>query len=378
VESCKDLWFLSEPPSVHFFLSDKIGPLIHVVGGIDHSLLPERLIKMQFFRALIQKCDSNCKNLSEMQSLAERLAEIAETTPFVANPYKRKDLSNYTALVDKSLQLIEDIETRAQYNVHFYQICRNLNRCPTLKAYVELFLIECIRDQRFSSLLWLLAENTDVHDAYLCELERGLQLYESIPNEKHTTIGRIKKEIKNQLGKNEDFGDLLSEFLIMNKVGRGRIIVKDKKIGKKFIDLEIRLGAKKILFEITAPEMQRDSRITGVGFLKNKYDDAIVDKRRQLREGLDHNKDPLILTEDIFFYVVIDGSKTPIAHDCMDLFVNENQVNDLVSGVIVYRPLNKVTKIHHLTLSGWIKNNPKGRNVLSPDELTELSQILFS
>jgi hypothetical protein len=377
VELCNDLWVLA-PPSVHFFLSDNIGPLIPAVSGIDHSLLHERLIKMHFFRALIQKCDSNCKNLSEMQVLAERLAEIAESTPFVINPYKPGDLGNYNSLVDKSLHLIEDIEDRAQYNVHYYQICRNLSRCSILKGYVELFLIKCIRDQRFSSLLWLLAENSELHDAYLCEFERGLQLYESLPNEKHTTIGRIKKEIKNQLENNEDFGDFLSELLIMNKFGSGQILVKDKKIGKKFIDLEIRLRDKKVLFEIRAPEMQRDSTITGVGFLRNKFDDAIIDKRRQLKEGLDQNLDPLITPEDILFYVVIDGSKTPIAHDCMDLFVNENQENDLVSGVIVFRPINKITKAHHLSLSGWIKNNPKGRNVLSPDELTELSQILFS
>jgi hypothetical protein len=351
--------------------------MIPVVGEIDHSFTPERLIKVQFFRALIQKCHANCKNLCDMQQIAERLASIADTTPFVTNPFENSDLSNFDSLVDKSLKLIDNIEERANFQVHFFQICKNLKKFPILKGYVEIFLAECIRDQRFSSLLWLLKENIDIYDAYLSELERGIALYESLPNEKKSTPKRIKNEIKTQLENNEDLGDFLSEILIMNKLGKDRIFVKDKKIGKKHIDLEIKLGQKKILLEIRAPNMQRESTITRGGFLKNKFDDAIVDKRRQLKEGLSSDTNPSIIAENLIYYVIIDGSKTPFAHDCMDLFINENQENDLVSGVIVFRPLPKLSKPHHLALSGWIKNNPKGKNVLSTDELNEIYKILF-
>lgn len=374
---CRDYWFLPEPPSVHYFLPDNIGPMIPVVGEIDHSFTPERLIKVQFFRALIQKCHANCKNLCDMQQIAERLASIADTTPFVTNPFENSDLSNFDSLVDKSLKLIDNIEERANFQVHFFQICKNLKKFPILKGYVEIFLAECIRDQRFSSLLWLLKENIDIYDASLSELERGIALYESLPNEKKSTPKRIKNEIKTQLENNEDLGDFLSEILIMNKLGKDRIFVKDKKIGKKHIDLEIKLGQKKILLEIRAPNMQRESTITRGGFLKNKFDDAIVDKRRQLKEGLSSDTNPSIIAENLIYYVIIDGSKTPFAHDCMDLFINENQENDLVSGVIVFRPLPKLSKPHHLALSGWIKNNPKGKNVLSTDELNEIYKILF-
>jgi hypothetical protein len=163
----------------------------------------------------------------------------------------------------------------------------------------------------------------------------------------------------------------------MNKLGQARILVKDKKIGKKDIDLEIRLGDKKVLLEITAPEMQWDSMILGMGFLKNKFDEAIALKRKQILEGINSDTNPLIIPDELFYYIVIDGSKTPIAYDFMDLFLKENQENDLVSGVIVFRVLNEVTNKHHLSLSGWIKNNPKGRNVLSDHEITELNQVLF-
>jgi len=378
VELFKDDWFLfSEPYRVHYFLPDNIGPIIPVVGEIDHSGTPERIIKVQFFRALIQKYNANYRNLCDMQQIAERLALIAETTPFVINPFTHSDLSNFDSLVDKSIKLIDDIEENANFQVHSFQICEELKKFPILRGYIETFLAGCIRDEHYSPLLLFLKENTDLNDAYLSELERGIALYESLPNEKNSTLNRIKREIKKQLENNEDFGDFLSELLIMNKLGKGRIVVKDKKIGEKHIDLEIKLAQKKILLEIRAPKMQRDSTIARAGFLRNKFDDAIIDKRRQLKEGLRLDTNPSIIADNLIYYVVIDGSKTPVAQDCMDLFVNENQENDLVSGVIVFRPLLGVAKSHHLALSGWIKNNPKGKNVLSTGELKNMYKILF-
>jgi hypothetical protein len=121
--------------------------------------------------------------------------------------------------------------------------------------------------------------------------------------------------------------------------------------------------------------MQRDATICGSGFLKNKFDTAIVDKRRQLKQGLSSDINPLIDTNNLFYYVVIDGSKTPIAQGYMDLFIQENQQNDLVSGVIVFRP--RIIDAHHIALYGWIKNNPKARNMLSLEEKKELRDILF-
>jgi hypothetical protein len=377
VELFSDWSYLPEPPKVHYFLPKNIGPLIPVVGDIDHSRAPDRIIKAHFFRALIQKCNAGCKNLTELQQIAERLAGIADTTPFVNNPYKRSDFKNFDSLVDKSFKLIEEIEECAFFRVRFYQICRNLGKYPCLKKYIEVHLAECIRDQRFSSLLWLLMETNDLHDAYLSELERGLLLYESLPNEQYTTPKRIKKEIKNQLENNEDFNDFLSEILIMNRMGDKRILVKDKKIGKKYIDLEIQVGKKKVLLEIRAPKIQRDVRIAGAGFLQNQFDRAIADKRRQLRDGLSTDTNQSIKGDELYYYVVIDGSKTPFANDCQDLFIFENEEHDLISGVIVFRPNARIITPHQLSLSGWIENNPKGRNVLTKGEFDQVFQILF-
>jgi hypothetical protein len=311
-----------------------------------------------------------------MQQIAIRLEEIADSTPFVANPYKKSDLNNFDTLVSKSLELIDRIEDRAEFKVYFYQICKNLKKYPILKGYIEIFLAGCIWKERYSPLLWLLGGNSD-HNEYLSELEQGIKLYEVLPNEKNTTPKRIKAEIKKQLENYEDLGDFLSELLIINRFGEKRIVVKDKKIGNKYIDLEIQLGEKKVLFEIRAPNMQADSKLTGGGFLKNKFEYAIVDKRRQLRDGLSSDTNPLVIADNLYYYVVIDGGKTPIAQDVMDLFTEENQKNDLVSGVIVFRPRENHTCSHNLALSGWIKNNPKGRNVLSKDELNEIEKILF-
>jgi hypothetical protein len=156
-----------------------------------------------------------------------------------------------------------------------------------------------------------------------------------------------------------------------------RIIVKDKKIGVNDLDLEVRLSNRKLLLEITVPEIQRDAQIHGAGFLGSKFDSAVDAKRKQLNHGLETNTNFGIIAEDILFYVVIDGSYTPSAYELIDLFTHNNQENDLVGGVIIVRRNDFSNTIPKIQLSGRIINNPKARNVLSEEEINELSWTLF-
>jgi len=233
----------------------------------------------------------------------------------------------------------------------------------------------CVRDQQFSPLLSLLIDDTEENQVILNELDHGIQLYQTLRNEKNTTDLRITLEIEKQLKNENDFWNFLSELIIMNKIGKDRILVKDKKIGSKYIDLAVQLGEKTVLLEITTPDIQRDAKILNAGFLTSKYDSAIDAKRQQLSEGL--KNDSRIDSSDLFYFVVIDGSKTPIEYEEMNLFTHNNQDDDLVSCVIIVRRKFIPGELQHYKLIGKIITNPKGKNILPSTEIEKLNRIIF-
>jgi len=375
----RDRWWVYESPQfIRFFLPDNIGFVISAVKQIDHSPLPERMIKMQFLRALIQKCDANCQNLDNMQFIAIHLAEITNSIPYVENPFKPSDMNTYQTLVDKSLSLISKIEERAHLNdLNFKKIQSSLSTYPFIGRYCADFLQICIKNRTYSPLLELLSEESPSNNALLSEINEGIRLSEMIKNGKYSTPRQLAKGVQDRLCDENQFWTLVTEFIITNRFGCRKIVVKDKKIGLKDIDLEVQLSRRKILLEITTPDLQRDAQIQGSGFLSSKFDSAIDAKRKQLTQGLASNCDPSLKEEDLLFYVVIDGSYTPYAYEFIDLFTHNNQESDIVGGVIIVRRNDSSNNCPLVQLSGRIIHNPKGRNALSKKEENELCHFLF-
>jgi len=375
----RDQWWVYEsPPFVQFFLPDNIGFVISAVTQIDHSTIPERMIKMQFLRALIQKCDANCQNLVDIQAIATHLAGIADSIPYVKNPFKLSDMSTYCTLVDKSITLIIKIEERAHLDdLDFQKIFASLSKYPHIHRYCANFLQKCMKNQIYSPLLELLNDNTLSNKALLSEINEGIYLLEIVKNGKYSTPQQLTKSIQDRLYDENQFWTLVAELIITNRFGSRKIVVKDKKIGVKDIDLEVQLPNRTILLEITTPDLQRDAQIQGAGFLLSKFDSAIDAKRKQLARGLATNCDPTIRGEDLLFYVVIDGSFTPNAYEFIGLFTHNNQENDIVGGAIVVRRNNDSNNCPLVQLSGRIIHNPNGRNALSEKEENELCNTLF-
>jgi len=378
-EKFRDSWFLYELPLfVHYFFPDNIGFVMSAVRQIDHSSLQKRMIKIQFLRVLIQKCFSNDRNLGDMQSIVTPLMEIADATPYVTNPFRPSDMNKLDTLVDKALRLITNIEDRAHLqDLDIIQIQRNLARFPLIEKYCADFLKHCLGTQKYSPLLELLDELNVKNQALLSEIDDGIYLYEITRNEKCSTSQQLTKNIQDQLTDENRFWTLVTELIIMNRFGSQMIVVKDKKIGVKDLDLEVQLPDRTIILEITVPEMQRDAQILGGGFLASKFDSAIDAKRKQLKHGLETNTNSGIIAENLLFYVIIDGSYTPYAYELIDLFTHNNQKNDLVGGVIIVRRNDRYTS-PFVQLSGTIIHNPKGRNKLSKEEENELSRIIFA
>jgi hypothetical protein len=379
IKDFENSWFLYDsPPCVYVFLPDNIGMIISSIQPLNHSSIPKKMIQLQFLKAFIKKCVSNCQNLNDMQIIVSYLIDIANNSPFVTNPFRPSDMQNYRTLVDKSVLLIQKIEERAHLqNIDLSKIHEKLSNFSLLEKYCARSLRKCIANKEYSALVDLLIEENPVNNALLSEINNGIRLYETVRNGKHSTSQQITRHIQSELKNENGFWRFVAELIVMNRFGKEKIIIKDKKIGTKDFDLQIQLKERPILIEITAPELQQDAQIYGVGFLSSKYDSAIDAKRTQLNEGLQNNTDYQIDLTNLIYYVIIDGSYTPASYEFIDLFTHNNQPNDIVSGVIIVRQIASKDGCPIIRLTGKIIDNPLGRNHLSDIEKTEISKLLF-
>jgi hypothetical protein len=220
-------WVFESPLYIHSFLPDNIGFVISAVKQIDHSVIPERMIKMQFLRALIQKCDANCQNLTDIQAIATHLAEIADSISYVKNPFKPSHMNSYRTLVDDSITLITKIEERAHLdNLDFSKIFSSLSKYSHIHRYCAVFLQRCMKNRTYSPLLELLSDNNPSNIALLWEINTGIRLSEKINNEKYLTLRQLTEGIRDRLCDENQFWTLVSELIITNRFGSRKIVVK--------------------------------------------------------------------------------------------------------------------------------------------------------
>ena len=218
----------------------------------------------------------------------------------------------------------------------------------------------------------------------LSVLNTGIKFYETLPNELRITKKDIENDIYSILSDETRFWDFLSELIVLNRLStvfdKDRVIIKDKQFGKKkndanFIDFEIQMKMRNILLEVTSPKMQKSVLFHDVGFLNNHYASRLSKKRDQLKKGL---KKADIPAEDFFepYFVIIDTTNTSLGYSYQDFF--ERSVNglDIISGIILlaWTPIFKNNR-PQIAISGTIYSNPRGKNLLSENETTELNQI---
>jgi hypothetical protein len=398
------LWPTYDSPLLcECFISNNLDAALKTLETIPAKSRDDILFKVQFYRCILQKCETDIQSVQPLiQKIANHIKDAAQSIPYVSNlNYTKKEC--ITSILEKSLQLIDEIEDRIHIKEFDYaQLNQTLDNYPQLKKYAGQIISDCQQKKKFSSLLWLLdlgdAEK-NIYDRGIpqkpgdilykqCVLEilnRGIQLYTSLPNQKSTTLIRKENDLKSKLKNENEFWDLISELIILLRISDSpmgsQILIKDRQIGQKknestFIDIEIELPQRKVLLEITSPRMQKNVLFQKAGFLTNHYASVIGGKREQLNKGLKKENTAI----DNFsepYYIIIDTTKTPFGYTCQDIFEYTSTGIDLVGGIILINWMPVIKNNHpHIEISATIRHNPNGKNLLSNDETTELKRIL--
>ena len=391
------------PPLFHCFLSNNFMIALNFLQKYS-SNSPEQIhIKLHFYRFILQKCENEGINEDAIiRKIAQLLDNEIQSLPFAPRLIYNIEKGSVSELRDKSLELIEVVTIRQIFaDLCYESMLSGLCWYDFLKKYGDKIVKECRDKKQYSPLLFLLDFSILKKNVYgrevienpiniinniirLSVLNTGIKFYETLPNELRITKKDIENDIYSILSDETRFWDFLSELIVLNRLStvfdKDRVIIKDKQFGKKkndanFIDFEIQMKMRNILLEVTSPKMQKSVLFHDVGFLNNHYASRLSKKRDQLKKGL---KKADIPAEDFFepYFVIIDTTNTSLGYSYQDFF--ERSVNglDIISGIILlaWTPIFKNNR-PQIAISGTIYSNPRGKNLLSENETTELNQI---
>jgi hypothetical protein len=388
------------PPLCECFISKNFKVAIKTLEIILVSSREDIQFMVLMYRCILRKCkDEKIVADPFINRIFTNLVGYAQSLPYVSIPNVSKK-ECITSVLEKSLQLIEEIGDKIHIKEFDYiQLNHTLENYPELKKYAAQILIDCQKTKTYSSLLWLLDLGNAEKNIYdreipqkpadilykrclLGVLNEGIRLYESLPNDKSTTPIRKTADIRSKLQNENEFWNLIFELIVLLRVSqRSGIVIKDVQFGKvkreaSFIDAEIDMSGRKILIEITSPEMQKSVLFQDAGFLANHFASAMEGKREQLNKGLKKG-DIAIDSFSEPYYVIVDTTKTPLGYTCQDFFEYPIMGTDLVSGVMLICWIaNEKDNRPHLKITGAIHPNPKGKNLLNEEETAELNQIL--
>lgn len=372
----------------------------------------ERYLRLKLFRAFIGLCYNNKGNRRLMQKLAKYLIAYSKNQPYINVNINKKLISNtnlsqveYNLLVDRLATLIEQLETRKK-KINYNKIFSNLYKYPHLKEVSYDKLNKSRYDKKYTPLLWLLENeepqlseiNTDNNEtlltrelklhfemdkfwqrAYLKELDNSIKVFYNIRNDKYYDIGQKRNYIKNILFDESSFWNHFTELNIINKLNEKYIIANDFEMCNKHYDILANIFNKMIIFEITAPRLDRNLELSDiVCTIKNKSNPVIINKLRDLKKSGSIEE---IKFNNYLYYLMIDISTSTIdEYDLINSYYDKFPEAKYISGVIYFkrhldinRDLNPKIK-----LLGNIINNPCGVNVLDESEINTLKKILFT
>src|SRR5208283_684661 len=250
------LWPTYDSPRLgECFISNNFDTALKTLENIPTNSREDIQFKVQFYRCILRKCETEIQSVHPLiQKIANHLKDDAQSIPYVSNlKYTKKEC--ITSILEKSLQLIDEIEDRIHIKEFDYaQLNQTLDNYPQLKKYARQMLSDCQQKRKYSSLLWLLdlgdAEK-NIYDRVIpqkpkdilykqCLLEilnNGIRLYESLLNQKSTTIKRKEMDLKSKLKNENEFWDLISELIILLRISDSpqgsRTLIKDRQIGQE-------------------------------------------------------------------------------------------------------------------------------------------------
>ena len=248
--------------------------------------------------------------------LAKEIQKIAKDEDFINHGDKKLEDYTFDDLVDYIKDLLEQLIFRKR-NFNFDEIDKNLAKFEKLNEVVKSKLGTLQKDKRYSPMFWLCSWQRDkeLKQAYLQEIENFIDVSQKIPNERNSddNIWSLLSNLKNEDGFWKIFSEIIfANKFIQNKGGFNPVLEPQIPNKDSKSDLSIKLNNKKMFFEITNPETNRNVHIdNGAVTVRNKLDDVIRKKSRQFfsKETFDQIKNK---KRDDLFFIVVDSSSSMI------------------------------------------------------------------
>jgi len=343
--------------------------------------------------------------------LAERTQEVANKEDFINENKKSFNKLVKNKSFDKLIDYIKDLLSQLMFRKRefdFDEIYKNLAKFKKLNGVVKSKLEKLQKDRKYSPMFWLGSQKRDkeLKQSYLQEVENFIIKSEKISNEKNNDDNT--RDLISGLGDEHGFWNTFSEMIFANKfISNSNSILEPQIPNKdKNADLVIELNNKKIFFEVTNPETNRNVHIdNGAVGVKNKLDYIIRKKSAQFfsKKTFDEMKDK---TRKDLFFIVVDSSRSMI-----DEYMIENSFygslavefyvstggnvktppsktirkddaviknKEFISGLIYFKPqlVNLDEKIKFI-LTGDIISNPDAINKITPEDYKKLRRIIF-
>jgi hypothetical protein len=208
--------------------------------------------------------------------------------------------------------------------------------------------------------------------AFLKHLDDMLGLF--TPNEQGT------KHIRTGLSNEEQFWQTISELEIAASFKKKHPIAIEPVVGRKRLDVQVKINSVDLLFEVISPEMFKPLHyVSGVVKLKNRVKEKIAEKiERQLKYLIDLINCPLILVMDLSrseidyeditatfegslaIRLILNTQSRKVIDErivrSQDSLSRERPESKIVSAVIAYK--RDIAKDGKITLKGKVFKNP--------------------